>query len=84
MRTRNLKAKLKNKAFILAGLKLFLNTENCCSLLLYMCQNGSCCLCDSLDKFKIFFIADERILTTYKCSHDSLLMLILFLGFCNV
>jgi hypothetical protein len=58
--------------------------ENCCSLLLYICQNGSCYLCDSLDEFKNCFIADERILTTYKHSHDSLLMLILFLGFCNV
>ena len=84
MRTTNLKVKLKNKAFILAGCKLFLNTENCYSLLLYICQNGSCSLYDSLGKFKNCFIADERVLTTYKCSHDSLLMLILFLGFCIV
>lgn len=83
MRTTNLKVKLKNKTFILAGLKLFLNTENCYSLLLYICQDGSCCLCGSLDKFKNWFIADDRIFT-YKHSHDSLLMLILFLGFCNV
>lgn len=84
MRKTNLKVKLKNKTFILAGLKLFLNTENCCSLLLYICQDGSCCLCGSLDKFKNCFIADNRILTTYNRSHDSLLILILFLGFCNV
>lgn len=84
MRKTNLKVKLKNKTFILAGLKLFLNTENCCSLLLYICQDGSCCLCGSLDKFKNCFIADDRILTTYNRSHDSLLILILFLGLCNV
>lgn len=81
MRTTNLKVILKNKAFILAGLKLFLNTEKCSSLLLYICQNDSCYLCDSLEKLKNYFIADERILATYKRSHDLLLMLILFLGF---
>jgi hypothetical protein len=84
MKTTNLKVKLKNKAFILAGHKLFLNTENYCSLLLYICQNGFCYLCDSLDKFKNCCISDERGLTTYKSSYDSLLMLIMFLGLCIV